>query len=151
MAEEIKGTADTEEEENRAEESQEAREEDKKVIEDRIEILRILCRGQLKLFAPLRAAGHDVETPRYDFVALTTNELLDALDDTETINSSPFAITNRQAMAIFAATAGKCTDDLDARDIMDRLSGVDAIKAVQLAKLFWNASHRAGNKNISSF
>ena len=153
MAEEIKKTEnveteDAENEQPAEEENEKNDEKEQKPIEDPVQILRQLCRGKLKLFTPIRAAGHDVTELSFDFVGLTTFEILDALDDTTVINTSAFAITNRQAMAIFAATAAKCTNDVDATDIKERMSGVDAIKAIQLAKLFWNASHRAGNKNI---
>ena len=153
MSDEIRNTEemeteDTEREENTTDETEKDDEQD--VIKDPVQMLRKLCRGSLKLFKPLRARGHDVKELRFDFVGLSTYELLDALDNTDVINPSPFAITNRQAVAIFAATAGKCTEDVDSRDILDNISGVDAIKAIQLAKLFWNASHRAGNKNISN-
>lgn len=119
-------------------------------MEDPVEQLRQLCRGTLKLFSPIRAAGQDITELKFDFVGLTTTELLDALDAFSSMNTSIFAITNKQALAIFAATAGKCTEHVDARDVRERISGVDSVKAVQLAKLFWIASNRAGNKNISN-
>lgn len=154
MADEIRNTEEMDTEEIEQEETAiddgEQNNEAQDVIDDPIQMLRKLCKGTLKLFSPLRARGHDIEALQYDFVGLSTYELLDALDNTEIINTSPFAITNRQAIAIFAATAGKCTEDVDARDVRDKISSVDAIKAIQLAKLFWNASHRAGNKNISN-
>ena len=148
MADEIKNGENTENAEATQPTEAEAPAKQEQPIEDPVQILRQLCRGTLKLFTPIRAAGHDVTELNFDFVGLSTMEILDALDDTAVINTSAFAITNRQAMAIFAATAGKCTKDVDAIDIKQRISGVDAIKAIQLAKLFWNASHRAGNKNI---
>jgi hypothetical protein len=121
------------------------------------EVLRELTTGTLKLLKPFRAHSQDVEEVRFDFCGLTTDEEFDALDSVTTYNFS--TITNKQALALFAATAGKCAPEVDddghmiklydAKDIKKRLGPADAIKAVQLAKLFYTASSQAGDSNIS--
>lgn len=123
-----------------------------------IEQLRQLTSGKLKLMQPFRAHGEDVTEVRFDFCSLTSEELMDAMDSAPFNNL--FAVSNSQAMAIFCATAGKCaptfTDEdghksklYDARDVKKRMGPTDSVKAVQLAKLFYNASSQAGGNNIS--
>ena len=121
------------------------------------QLLRELCRGKLELLQPFRAHSQDVTEVEYDFCGLTNEEVMDALDSVPVNNM--FAISNQQAMALFAATAGKCAPKIDdeekntrlydARDIKKRLGPSDAVKAIQLAKLFYNASSQAGRKNNS--
>ena len=81
----------------------------------------------------------------YDFCALTSLEMMDALDADGGANL--FGITNRQALFLFAATAGKCNEKVDEKDVRQRLSSADAVKAVQLAKLFYAASSRRAKPN----
>ena len=120
--------------------------EKQNVVEDPFEQLRQLTKGTLKLMKPIRARSEDVKELHYDFCALTGEEMMNALDS-DTIGNM-FAISNKQALALFSATAGNCTDLVDDKDIMKRISGPDSVKAIQLAKLFYAASSRAGNKNI---
>lgn len=157
-------TFDAENAEDEEEDGQEENEESngKKPEEKQpepIEQLRQLTRGRLKLMQPFRAHSEDVTEVRFDFCSLTNEELMDALDSAPFNNV--FAISNSQAMAIFCATAGKCaptfTDEdghksklYDARDVKKRMGPTDSVKAVQLAKLFYNASSREGGNNISN-
>lgn len=132
--------------------------EEPREISDPAEQLRELCRGTLKLMTPIRAHSQDVNEIKFDFCALTGMEMMDALDSVPTVNNM-FGVTNKQAIALFAATAEKCApmiDDggkltklYDAKDVKGRLGAADAVKAMQLAKLFYNASSQAGNNNIS--
>ena len=117
-----------------------------KPVDDPFEQLRKLTKGTLKLIKPIRARGQDVTELNYDFCALTGEEMMDALDS-DTVGNM-FAISNKQALALFAATAGSCTEQVDGKDVLQRISGPDSVKAMQLAKLFYSASSRAGNKNI---
>ena len=145
---------DEEKKDAEAEEEQKGKE----AISDPAEQLRELCKGTLKLMSPIRAHGQDVKEIKYDFCDLTGMEMMDALDSVATINNM-FGISNKQAMALFAATAEKCApmvDDggkltrlFDAKDVKARLGAADSVKAMQLAKLFYNASSQAGNSNIS--
>ena len=136
----------------------EAQEEAQKPVEDPIEILKMASRGKMKLAIPFRAASQDVTELEYDLCALSGNEMIEALDSVPVNNM--FAITNEQALALFAASAAKHAPNMedgnkrgklyDAKDVRQRISGVDSIKAVQIAKLFYNASSRVGNSNISN-
>ncbi len=147
----------------REEQNEQARSEDvrdtEKAIVDPAEQLKKLCRGTLGLMFPFRAFDQDVKELPYDLCALTGAEIAEALDSV--LANNMFAITNEQALAVFAESAGKCapyierdggikTKMYDAKDVVKRISGVDSIKAVQVAKLFYNASTRVGNKNISN-
>lgn len=135
----------------------EKKEEEQKV-QTPAEQLRELCRGKLVLMEPIRARGQDVTELHFDFCALTGNEMMDALDSVPS-SRNMFEINNRQAVALFAATAGKCApadEDggknsklYDAKDVAERIGAADSVKAMQLAKLFYNASSQAGNRNIS--
>lgn len=145
-----------EEENEEKEQDQGKKENEEKVIEDPMAQLRELCRGTLKLMAPFRAHGEDVNEVTYDFCGLTSAEMMDALDSVPVNNM--FTISNKQALALFAATAeknapmvedgGRKTRLFDKRDVM-RMGAADSVKAVQIAKLFYVASGQAGNNNIS--
>lgn len=121
------------------------------------EMLKELTTGSLALIQPFTARGETVTELGYDFCSLTTEELFDALDSAPVNNM--FTISNKQAIVLFAATAGKCApmrDEngmkfrlYDAKDVKTRLGAADAIKAVQLAKLFYHASSRADASNTS--
>lgn len=126
-------------------------------ITDPAEQLKKLCRGTLKLMFPFRAADRDVEELPFDLCALSGAEIASALD-TVPVNNV-FAVSNEQALAVFALSAGKCAPMIeleggyrakmyDAKDIKARISAVDTISAVRVTKLFYSASTRAGNKNI---
>lgn len=141
-------------EKNEAEEKTQEQE----VISDPGQVLRQICRGKLKLLHPFRAHGQDVKEVTFDFCDLTGTEMMDALDEVVTVNNM-YGISNKQALALFAATAGKCapmvedgstlTRLFDAKDVKARLGAADSVKAIQLAKLFYQASGQAGNSNIS--
>lgn len=131
--------------------------EEQKPVSDPAEQLKRLCRGTLKLMFPIRAADQDVKELPFDMCALTGAEIASALDSV--LINNMFAITNEQALALFALSAAKCAPVIDngsgfrgklydAKDVKSRISGVDSIKAVQIAKLFYNASTQEGNKNI---
>lgn len=133
--------------------------EEKSAISDPAEQLRRLCRGTLKLMFPIKAADQDVKELPFDLCALGGAEIASALDSV--LVNNMFAITNEQALAVFALSAAKCAPVIereggykskmyDAKDIKSRISAVDSIKAVQLTKLFYNASTQEGNKNISN-
>lgn len=133
-------------------------ESEEKTAADPGQVLRDICRGKLKLLHPFRAHGQDVHELSFDFCALTGTEMMDALDEVVTVNNM-FGISNKQALALFATTAGKCAPMLedgssmtrmyDAKDVKSRLGAADSVKAIQLAKLFYQASGQAGNNNIS--
>lgn len=148
---------DEKEQEEAGAEAGEETVEEEKAVEDPAEQLRQLCRGKMKLMKPIRAHGQDVKEIAFDFCALTGAEMMDALD-TVPVNNV-LAITNAQAMALFAATAEKCapyiedggmrTRLFDAKDIKKQLGAADFSEALQIAKLFYTASSQAGRNNIS--
>lgn len=147
-------------EKEREEPTEETEEEDEEKKPEKpkrplIDELRELTSGRLTLMQPFRARSEDVTEIRFDFCGLTNEEMMDALDSAPFNNM--FTISNSQAIALFCATAAKCapeTEDgrgklYDARDVKKRLGPADCVKAVQLAKLFYNASSQAGGNNIS--
>ena len=105
-------------------------------------------KGILHLEKPIKSGSGDVEELPYDFMALNGLELTDALDSSPS-SQQIFGITNRQALALFAAAAAKQTESLDKRDILERIGGTDAVEAVQLATLFFRASSMAGQMRIT--
>lgn len=139
------------------EETKETGQEENEQKKEPGEILRELCRGTLKLIQPFRAHSDDVLAVPFDFCDLTGSEMMDALDSAP--GKGAFDLSNKQAMALFAATAAKCapmvqdgnrmTKMYDARDVISRMSAADSVMAVQIAKLFYRASGQAGSNNIS--
>lgn len=127
--------------------------------QDPYALLRKLSKGTLKLAKPFRAASRDVTKVDYDFCALNGEELLNALDSVPAINY--MTVTNLQGLRLFAAAAEKCAPFIDGdsnrkallydnKDICKRLSGVDALRAVMLAKNFYAASFRVESLNSSN-
>lgn len=145
MSEEAKKTAEA----NATPEEKAATEAKEKPITDPNEQLRKLAKGKMQLETPIRAGGKDITELEYDFQKLTGWEYADAMDS-DYSSSSMFRISNRQAFCLFAAAAGKVTPGIDATDIRERMGSTDAVKAVQLATIFFTASARAGNKRISN-
>lgn len=153
LDEDLDEDPDEEQDEEEAEEEDEENQKWKSMTP--AQRLRELTSGKLKLLKPFRAHSEDVTELEYDFCGLTTEEMMTALDSAPVNNL--FAISNQQAMALFAATAAKCAPKVkgekrrvyDAIDIKRGMGAADAVKAIQLAKLFYNASSQAGGKNIS--
>lgn len=105
-----------------------------------------VTKGTIKLTVPIRAGGTDVDKLDYDFSKLTGWEYVEAMDaDPEARNV--FKITQKQALCLFAAAAGKATPNIDATDIKQRISAVDTLRVVQLATVFLAASTRAAREN----
>lgn len=105
-----------------------------------------ITKGTLKLSTPIRAKSQDVTELQYDFSKLTGWEYVEAMDADVTARNV-FKISNKQALCLFAAAAGKATLDVDATDIKERIGAVDALRAVQLATVFLITSTRAANQN----
>ena len=105
-----------------------------------------VTRGTLKLSTPIRAGSQDVGELQYDFSKLTGWEYVEAMDaDADARNV--FKISQKQALCLFAAAAGKVTSGIDATDIKQRIGAIDAVKAVQLATVFLVTSKRAVRQN----
>lgn len=105
-------------------------------------------KGILHLETPIKSGSGDVTELPYDFMALTGLEFTDALDSSPS-SREIYGITNRQALALFAAAAAKETESLDRKDIVERIGASDAVEAVQLATLFFRASSLAGRMRIT--
>ena len=105
-----------------------------------------ITKGTLKLSTPIRAKSQDITELQYDFSKLTGWEYVEAMDADVTARNV-FKISNKQALCLFAAAAGKATPDVDATDIKERIGAVDALRAVQLATVFLITSTRAANQN----
>lgn len=105
-----------------------------------------LYKGTLKLSKPIRASSEDITELHYDFTTLTGWDYVDAMDS-DTAAKNMFKITNKQALCLFAVAAAKKTDKVDATDIKERISAVDAVKAVQLATVFLVSSTKEEKAN----
>lgn len=111
------------------------------------EQLKIFRKGKMKLSTPIRDGERTVEELTWDFTKMTGLEYVEALDSGEGLNN--FRLSNTQALALFAAAAAKGTDGLSSREIMRGLGVLDTTAAVRVATVFFNASFRVGNRNIS--
>lgn len=120
-----------------------------KVIMDPAEQIRQMGRGKMELETPILVADEPVNVLHYDFTKLTGWEYADAMDS-DPGGSNIFRISSKQGLLLFAAAAAKETKGIDARDIRERMGVADAIKAVQVATVFFVASTREGNKRISN-
>lgn len=105
-------------------------------------------KGVLQLETPLRAASMDVTELHFDFRAITGKEYVSCMDMDP--NANAFRLSNVQAHALFALAASKSTANVDQKDILDRMSMGDTIKALEITKIFFTACSRAGNSRIMS-
>lgn len=103
-------------------------------------------KGVFKLSVPIRSASQDVTELQYDFTKLTGWEFVEAMD-ADANARTVFKITQKQALCLFAAAAGKATSGIDAADVKERIGAVDALRAVQLATVFLVTSARAASQN----
>jgi len=158
MSEEVKNVNTEAEKEKVAEETAE---EEKKPKKDKKankkgpdlgnpdEAVKTLSRGKLKLFRPFVADDKEITELEYDFENLGGPEMVRAMDRGAQNGGNAFRITSEQALELFIASAGKETEGCDAADVRRGLSSVDAVKAVQLATVFFVASSQAGNARIT--
>lgn len=148
MNQDQKNIAETEETVQNAEEIKEKAKDDmKKSME---ETLRTVSRGQMKLEKPIRASNKDVTVLNFDFTKLTGWEFAQALDRDTSGNTSAFRLSQLQALELFAAAAAKETPDVDEEDIRHRIGIADAVKAAQIAVVFFNLTSRTANSRISN-
>lgn len=113
------------------------------------EAVKELSKGKLKLFKPFIADDEEITELEYDFENLGGPEMVRAMDRGAANGGNAFRITSEQALELFIASAGKETAGVDAQDVRRGLSSVDAVKAVQLATVFFVASSQAGNARIT--
>lgn len=114
------------------------------------ETLRKISKGTLKLEKPIRASNTDVTELHYDFNKLTGWEFAQALDRDTDGKTSAFRLTQIQALELFAAAAVKETPDVDAEDIRRRIGISDAVKATQIAVVFFNLTSQTADSRITS-
>ena len=105
--------------------------------------------GVFSLAVPIMDGEQEYTELKYDFNALTGWELAKAIDSGTERTSKTSGITDTQALALFAAAAAKCTGGLDATDIRNRLSAVDAIAAISVTSIFFRGSLLAGSLRIT--
>ena len=111
--------------------------ERKKKFEERQEAtVKRIASGILKLEKPIRSGDADVTELYYDFNEITGWEYAEAMDSDKAA-PNVFVMTSKQALALFAKAADKGTKGIDEIDIKERLGGIDAMEAVQLATLFF--------------
>ena len=103
--------------------------------------------GTLKLTKPIQDGENVFKELKWDFFELTGAEYVAAMDRGE--KTDAFRVSATQALSLFATAAAKATGTLDATDIRTRICGRDAQKATQIASIFFIASSRAGDMNIS--
>ena len=106
-------------------------------------------KGELVLSTPIRARSKDISVLKYDFSELTNREYLDALSSDRGA-ADPFHLTSKQAFNLFCTAAGKCTEDLDKTDIIERMSVKDTVFAVQVAMVFFAVATRAASTRIEN-
>lgn len=111
-------------------------------------VLEGTVRGTLKLKRPIRAQSEDLTELHYDFSKLTGWEYVEAMDEGGTTRNV-FEVSQKQALCLFAAAAGKATNGVDAVDIRTRIGMEDSLRAVQIAMVFIVASARAENPSTS--
>lgn len=138
------------EEENKVESTQEQEKQGVDATEQLRERLMKFASGKLRLAKPIRARGEDIEELEYDFSRLTGMDYVKAmdLDPRSLMSGGPSA---RQSIGLFAAAASKCMrEQLDERDVRERIGIEDAIKAVQLSTIFFNIASQAGDRRITN-
>ena len=156
MSEEIKNVNKEAEEENVVEETAEEKKtpkakKDKKKelnLKNPSEAVKEISRGKIELFSPFIADDKEIKELYFNFENMGGIEMARAMDRGAQNGGNAFRITSEQALELFIASAAKETEGCDAADIRRGLSSVDAVKAAQLATVFFVASSQAGNARI---
>lgn len=104
--------------------------------------------GKLKLKMPVRSHDKEIMELSYDFAAVTGMEYVQAMDSDPSASGN-YGMSTKQAITLFAIAAAKKTDQVDKQDILRDLYISDAIKAEELAKLFFNVASAEANQRIS--
>lgn len=105
--------------------------------------------GKFKLSKPIRANGRDVTELNFDFTKITGVEFADIMDSARNKAPDAYNISAPQGVALFAEAAVKVTKDVDKYDIISGISIMDAIKASQVAELFFKSVSRQGDERIT--
>ena len=123
-------------------------EEAKKALAELNDIADSAATGKMKLYKSFMSDDREITELEFDFRALTGFEFIRAMDSDTDGKANSFRMTDKQAMTLFCAAASK-KSGVDQADIENGLCIEDAIKAVQLATVFFSASSRAGNVRIT--
>ena len=129
--------------------------ETKKTEFDPKKALEEIRSGKLELMEPIEDGEYIYNELTYDFMAMKGLELARALDFGGEKNPGAMRtsdLTDVQALNLFAASAAKCQPTqggLDATDIRERIGGLDAIAAINLAKIFFKLSSLVASSHIS--
>lgn len=114
-----------------------------------LESVRKYGTGTLKLQKPLRSHSQDVPELTYDMTKITGMELAGCLDGDSSAQGID-KLTAKQSMNIFALSVEKCMrGEVDARDVKEQMGLQDAITAIRVATVFFNASSRLGDMGIT--
>ena len=110
-------------------------------------LIKKIGKNVMKLSVPILSGDKEVDELHFDFNSLTGWEYAKALDgDPDATNA--FRLSNKQALCLFAAAVQKTGTGIDERDVLERLSAVDAVRAVKQAVVFFNASGRLEGRHI---
>ena len=126
--------------------------EERKAAATPEELTQKISKGRLKLAAPIQDGDRTYDELRYDFGAMTGWELARAMDVGAGVAGpgAGQALTDTQALCLFAAAAARETEGLDATDIRERLGAMDAVTAIRVAGYFFRGSLLAGSARITS-
>ena len=117
---------------------------------DPLKMVESISKGRFQLTVPITDGEQKYDELRYDFTALTGWELASAIDMGTKPGGKSMDLSDTQALALFAAAAGKATDGLDATDIRERMGAMDSIAAIRVAQLFFNGSSLAGSLRFTN-
>lgn len=117
---------------------------------DPLKMVESISKGRFQLTVPITDGEQKYDELSYDFTALTGWELASAIDMGTKPGGKSMDLSDTQALALFAAAAGKATDGLDATDIRERMGAMDSIAAIRVAQLFFNGSSLAGSLRFTN-
>ena len=118
--------------------------------QETLKAMDALNKGKFGLKYPIRDGDREYTELKYDFSSMTAWEMAQAIDKGTNGKNDAFNLTDSQALALFAAAAGKCTEGLDATDIRERMSAADGVAAIKVAAIFFNTSSLAGSLRFTS-
>lgn len=102
----------------------------------------VVGNGVMKLCTPILSRNVELTELKYDYNAITAMEYCDAMAQ-DPDNTSPFQISAKQGLLLFALAVRKAGGDVDEHDISERMGAVDAMQAAQRTSLFFGSSLRA--------
>ncbi len=97
-------------------------------------------KGVMKLVDPFSIGSETYEELEWDFTKISGWDYAAACD-IDTNKPNVFRLSQVQALALFAKAVNKCST-LDWQDVMNSISGADAINAIQTATVFFVSAGR---------